>query len=208
MWRYPVFWVRPSSESRNHQPETEPVYPFPAECRCPSGRRQPAERLHGGPDPLRGRGADEQSGSTRSGSRRSLLAAGLPVAGVPADVGRRDPSGWRWSVWVEQLLAFSSSFCSVASSGAAGPSGAARLSSPAGQSVTGSLAHHGGFHDLPERWLILGACRAGGDWFSPSGAASGCSRRRRGPTSVGSQPKRRRPDIGLPPRRSRWVAVE
>jgi len=38
--------------------------------------------------------------------RRSLLAAGLPVVGVPADVGRRDPSGYRWSVWVEQLLAF------------------------------------------------------------------------------------------------------
>lgn len=30
----------------------------------------------------------------------------------------------------------------------------------------------------------------------------------RGPTSVGPQPGCRRPDIGLPPRRSRWVAVE
>jgi len=46
---------------------------------------------------------DGRAGRTR---HRSLLAAGLPVVGVPADVGRRDPSGWRWSVWVEQLLAF------------------------------------------------------------------------------------------------------
>jgi len=38
--------------------------------------------------------------------RRSLLAMGLPVVGVPADVGCRDPSGWRWPMWVEQLLAF------------------------------------------------------------------------------------------------------
>jgi hypothetical protein len=30
----------------------------------------------------------------------------------------------------------------------------------------------GGSHDLLERRRILGACRAGRDWFSPSGAAS------------------------------------
>lgn len=62
-------WLRPSSESRDHQPEAEPVHPFPAERRRPSGRRRPAERLRGGPNPLRGRGPNGQSGLTRSGSR-------------------------------------------------------------------------------------------------------------------------------------------
>jgi hypothetical protein len=66
---------------------------------------------------------------------------------------------------------------------------------------------HGGFHDLLERWRILGACRAGGDLFSPSGAASGVTPRMRvhfgGPSAAGRQPV-----IGVPPRRFRWVAVE
>lgn len=39
--------------------------------------------------------------------------------------------------------------------------GSSKAFEPTAQPVTGSLAHQGGFHDLPERWRILGACRAG-----------------------------------------------
>lgn len=75
-----------------------------------------------------------------------------------------------------------------------------------GQPVTGSLVHHGGSHDLLERWRILGACRAGRDWFSPSGAALGVGRNGCRTTSCGTVVRTEGPDIGTPPRRSRWVA--
>jgi hypothetical protein len=72
---------------------------------------------------------------------------------------------------------FSRHFCVVVSSGMAS------------QPVTSSRARYGGSHDLLEWWRILGAYRAGRDWFSPSGAALGSDESSVNPPRVGQPPE-------------------
>lgn len=59
----------------------------------------------------------------------------------------------------------------------------------ASQPVTSSHPRYGGSHDLLERWRILGAYRAGRDWFSPSGAALGSDESSVNPPCVDKPPE-------------------
>jgi hypothetical protein len=154
---------------------------------------------------LRGVGPTGSQGGPGRIGHRSLPVAGLPAVGVPAD-------GWPSTSFGRSLARaggtaprFPRRFCSVAPSGAAAPRGGLAFEPrcAAGDRQPRSIRW---VSRPPERWRILGARRAGRDWFSPSGAASGSSAtgasplrwtggRGRGPTSV------------LPPRRFRWVAA-
>lgn len=167
---------RHSSERWRREPEAKPVYPFLAGRGCPSGRRQPAERSRGGTTPLGEQGqrvvrVDLVESDTAHFRPRACLWTGFQPT-----VGCRRPSGGRRSVWMEQLLAFlvATVWWHPRVQPLLGAVSAFEPRRIAGDRQPRSIRW---VSRPPERWRILGARRAGRDWLSPSGAASGSKQR-------------------------------